>query len=59
MSRFSRKLKTASLMELENECYGLVGSNFGHNMIAIILSEVEKRFGQDQADRIKDNVDNL
>ncbi len=56
MSRFSRKLKTASLIELENECYSLVGSNFGHNMIGIILSEVEKRFGQDQADRIKDNL---
>ena len=49
MSRLN--LKEATLEELEDECMSLVGTNFGHNMIGIIIYVVDKRFGEKEADR--------
>ena len=53
---FSRKIKTATLEELEEKCYELIGTNYGHNMIGILLEEVSERFGEEEADRINDNL---
>ena len=39
-------IKTATLQELKNECVKLKFTPYGHNMIGIILNEVEKRFGE-------------
>jgi len=52
MYGFGRKLKTASLLELEDKCMELQGTTFGHNMIGIILGVVEDRFGEDEANRL-------
>ena len=50
MAKFN--LKTATLEEMEQECESLQGSQFGHNMIGLICSEAEKRFGEEEADRL-------
>ena len=47
-------IKTATIEELEDECAELMGTPFGHNMIGIICSQVEKRFGEKEADRLFD-----
>tara|TARA_R100001463_G_scaffold84788_1_gene139535 strand:+ start:587 stop:760 length:174 start_codon:yes stop_codon:yes gene_type:complete len=52
MYGFGRKLKTASLLELEEKCMELSGTTFGHNMIGIILGVVSDRFGDDEANRM-------
>tara|TARA_R100001230_G_C5571765_1_gene93277 strand:+ start:264 stop:443 length:180 start_codon:yes stop_codon:yes gene_type:complete len=52
MYGFSRKLNTASLSELEDKCMELSGTNYGHNMIGIIIGIVSDRFGEDEADRL-------
>lgn len=56
---FGRKIKTATLEELEDKCYELVGTTMEHNMIGIILGEVEKRFGEDKADKIHRYIYNV
>ena len=45
-------LKTATLEELEDECFEVQGTKFGHNVIGIICGVVEKRFGEVEADRL-------
>ena len=47
-------IKTCSLDELEDECIKGLGTTFGHNMIGIICSEAEKRFGKEEAKRLFD-----
>ena len=49
MSRIN--LETATIEELEDECYKVYGTPFGHNMIGIICGVVKDRFGEDEADR--------
>ena len=50
MSRID--LKTATLEQLEDECAELMGTPYGHNMIGIICSTAEKRFGKENAERL-------
>ena len=45
-------INTCSLNELEDECIKVLGTTFGHNMIGIICSEAEKRFGKEEAERL-------
>ena len=45
-------LKTATLDEIREECESVVGTQFGHNMIGIMCSVVEDRFGEDEADKL-------
>tara|TARA_R110002074_G_scaffold109465_8_gene236057 strand:+ start:915 stop:1085 length:171 start_codon:yes stop_codon:yes gene_type:complete len=52
MSRVN--IKECTLEELEDECIRVEGTNFGHNMIGIICSVCEERFGEDEADRLFD-----
>ena len=47
-------LKTATLEQLEDECAELVGTPYGHNMIGIICSQADKRFGKEEAERLFD-----
>ena len=56
MYGFANKIKTATLEEVENKCYELIGTTFGHNMIGLILEEISNRFGEEEVDRIKDNL---
>lgn len=48
-------IKTATIEEIENECSELMGTPFGHNMIGIICSQVEDRFGKEEAERLYDS----
>ncbi len=48
-------IKTATIEEIENECLELMGTPFGHNMIGIICSQVEDRFGKEEAERLYDS----
>ena len=52
MYGFGNKLKTASLIELEEKCMELQGTSMGHNMIGLILNVVADRFGEDEAERM-------
>ena len=52
MSRLN--LKTATIEELEEECESVMGTPYGQNMIGIICNTVEKRFGEDEANRFFD-----
>ena len=47
-------IETATIEELEDECQSVMGTPFGHNMIGIICNQVEKRFGEDEANRFFD-----
>tara|TARA_R100000315_G_C5138910_1_gene79449 strand:- start:50 stop:220 length:171 start_codon:yes stop_codon:yes gene_type:complete len=49
MSRLN--IETATIEELEDKCFELMGTPFGHNMIGIICSQVENRFGKEEAER--------
>ena len=44
-------IKTATLEELEDECCEVQGTPYGHNIIGIICSQVEERFGKEEAER--------
>ena len=44
-------IKTATLDELEDKCWELMGTQFGHNMIGIICNIVDERFGEKEAER--------
>ena len=52
MSRLN--LKTATIEELEDKCIEVMGTPYGHNIIGVICSQVEKRFGEDEANRFFD-----
>ena len=52
MSRLN--IETATIEELEDECFKVQGTPYGHNIIGIICGVVEKRFGEDEADRFFD-----
>ena len=43
---------TCTLEELEDECINVLGTPYGHNMIALMCSQAEKRFGGKEADRL-------
>jgi|TARA_R100001082_G_C4284786_1_gene125516 hypothetical protein len=45
-------IKEATLEELEDECINVMGTPYGHNIIGIICSEAEKRFGKEEAKRL-------
>lgn len=45
-------IKEATLEELEDECINVMGTPYGHNIIGIICSEAEKRFGKEEAERL-------
>ena len=47
-------LETATIEELENECYNVQGTAYGNNMIGIICNVVKERFGEVEADRFFD-----
>ena len=47
-------MNTATIEELENECYNVQGTAYGNNMIGIICNVVKERFGEDEADRLFD-----
>ena len=49
---FGRKLKTATLSELELKCMELQGTTQGGNMIGIIINVVSERFGKKEAERL-------
>ena len=53
MSRIN--INTCSFEELEDECISVMGTNFGHNIIGIICSEAEKRFGKEKAKYLFEN----
>lgn len=48
-------LKTATFEELEKECEEVFGTMYGHNIIGIICSIAEKRFGKDKAEYLFNN----
>ena len=50
MSRLN--IETATMEELEDECFKVMGTPYGHNIIGIICREVKNRFGKDEADRL-------
>ena len=52
MSRLN--IETATIEELEDECFEVQGTNYGHNISGIICGVVKKRFGEDEADRLFD-----
>ena len=43
---------TCTLEELEDECIKVMGTPYGHNMIGLICSEADKRFGKEEAERL-------
>ncbi len=45
-------LKECTIEEMEEECFSIMGTQFGHNMLGIICRVAEKRFGEDVADRL-------
>jgi len=49
--------KNMTLETAEEEIYALQGSQFGHNMIGLILSEVANKFGKDEAEKMMINTD--
>jgi|TARA_R100001463_G_scaffold1094_2_gene4582 hypothetical protein len=49
--------KNMTLETAEEEIYALQGSQFGHNIIGLILSEVANKFGKDAAEELKINTD--
>ena len=50
MSRLN--IETATMEELEDECFKVMGTPYGHNIIGIICRVVKNRFGKDEADRL-------
>lgn len=48
-------LKTATFEELEQKCEEVLGTMYGHNMIGIICSIAEERFGKDKAEYLFNN----
>lgn len=49
--------KNMTLETAEEEIYDLKGTQFGHNMIGLILGEVAKKFGEDFAEEMRINTD--
>tara|TARA_R110002167_G_scaffold93217_1_gene249999 strand:+ start:816 stop:998 length:183 start_codon:yes stop_codon:yes gene_type:complete len=49
--------RNLTLETAEEEIFALQGSNFGHNMIGLILGEVAKKFGEDVADQLQIDTD--
>ena len=47
-------LKTAPLDEIWDECENVLGTQFGHNMIGIMCSVVDERFGKEEAQELYD-----
>ena len=47
-------LKTATLDEIWDECENVLGTQFGHNMIGIMCSVVDERFGKEEAQELYD-----
>jgi len=43
--------KTATIEELEDKCFSVMGTNYGHNMIGIICDIVKERFGKKESER--------
>ena len=48
-------LKTATLEEIREECENVYGTPFGHNMIGIMCSVVDERFGKEEAQELFDD----
>ena len=45
-------LSKATLDEMDDECWRVKGTPYGHNMIALICDEAKKRFGEEAADEL-------
>ena len=45
-------LEKCTLEEMEQECEEVQGTPYGHNIIGIICSAAEKRFGDAEAERL-------
>ena len=45
-------LKTATLEQIEAEMLDVLGTQYGHNMICLMLNVVQERFGEEEADRL-------
>ena len=58
MRKSKVNLETSTLEELENECFEVQGTQFGHNMIGMICRAVEKRFGEVEADKLFETYQN-
>ena len=37
---------------MEDECFEVMGTPFGHNIIGIICRTAKERFGEEEADRL-------
>ena len=46
-----------TLETAEREIYALQGTNFGHNMIGLILGKVAEKYGEDVADQLQIDTD--
>ena len=44
-------INTATIEELEDECWAGMGTQFGHNIIGIKCNVVKERFGKEEAER--------
>ena len=49
--------KNLTVETAEEEIYNLQGSQFGHNMIGLILGQVAKKFGEEVADQLQIDTD--
>jgi len=49
--------KNMTLETAEEEIYALQGSQFGHNMISLILSHIDKKYGKDVAEQLQIDTD--
>mgnify|MGYP003137229953 CR=1 FL=1 len=45
-------IETCTLEELEDECINVMGTPYGHNIIGLICSQAEERFGKEEAERL-------
>ena len=49
--------KNLTIESAEDEIYALQGSQYGHNMISLILGQVSKKFGKSVADKLQIDTD--
>tara|TARA_Y100000593_G_scaffold7069_1_gene13296 strand:+ start:4243 stop:4431 length:189 start_codon:yes stop_codon:yes gene_type:complete len=57
MRRSKFDFRNLTLETAEEEIYALQGTNFGHNMIGLILGEVAEKYGEDVANQLEIDTD--
>ena len=50
MSRFN--IRNATLSEMDDECWLVKGTPYGHNKIGLICAAAKERFGKEAADEL-------